>query len=219
MKTCNLEKFLKPKGIESRKKKPGVSTERRSDQELVRQALSGSQSAYQELLKRHQKAIFVAVYRLMHNRDEAWDLVQETFMKAFGSLATYREEFQFSTWLHRIASNCAIDYIRKKKIEAFSLDQPIQTKDSQVSIEIADWSSNPEAELAEKQRRLTIEEAINSLPPGYKEVILYRHKEEKSYQEIASILNLPVGTVKARIFRGRELLKKKLKAWRRGYES
>jgi len=179
--------------------------------------LAGNQAAYQELLQRHQKAIFAVVNKLVRNREEARDLVQETFMKAFGSLATYREEYQFSTWLHRIASNCAIDFIRKKKIEALSLDQPIQTKDSQVTLEVPDWSANPETEWVEKQRSLTIQEAIDSLPQGYKEVILYRHKEEKSYQEIAVILGIPVGTVKARIFRGRELLKKKLKAWRKGY--
>jgi RNA polymerase sigma-70 factor (ECF subfamily) len=190
---------------------------RKPDQELVRQALAGNQAAYQELLQRHQKAIFAVVNKLVRNREEARDLVQETFMKAFGSLATYREEYQFSTWLHRIASNCAIDFIRKKKIEALSLDQPIQTKDSQVTLEVPDWSANPETEWVEKQRSLTIQEAIDSLPQGYKEVILYRHKEEKSYQEIAVILGIPVGTVKARIFRGRELLKKKLKAWRKGY--
>lgn len=190
---------------------------RKPDQELVRQALAGNQAAYQELLQRHQKAIFAVVNKLVRNREEARDLVQETFMKAFGSLATYREEYQFSTWLHRIASNCAIDFIRKKKIEALSLDQPIQTKDSQVTLEVPDWSANPETEWVEKQRSLTIQEAIDSLPQGYKEVILYRHKEEKSYQEIAAILGIPVGTVKARIFRGRELLKKKLKAWRKGY--
>jgi len=190
---------------------------RKPDQELVRQALAGNQAAYQELLQRHQKVIFTVVSKLVRNREEARDLVQETFMKAFGSLATYREEYQFSTWLHRIASNCAIDFIRKKKIEALSLDQPIQTKDSQVTLEVPDWSANPEAEWVEKQRSLTIQEAIDSLPQGYKEVILYRHKEEKSYQEIAAILGIPVGTVKARIFRGRELLKKKLKAWRKGY--
>ena len=190
---------------------------RKPDQELVRQALAGNQAAYQELLQRHQKAIFAVVNKLVRNREEARDLVQETFMKAFGSLATYREEYQFSTWLHRIASNCAIDFIRKKKIEALSLDQPIQTKDSQVTLEVPDWSANPETEWVEKQRSLIIQEAIDSLPQGYKEVILYRHKEEKSYQEIAVILGIPVGTVKARIFRGRELLKKKLKAWRKGY--
>jgi len=184
---------------------------------LVREALAGDQAAYQHLLKRHQKKIFELILKLVRNREEARDLAQETFMKAFGSLATYREEFRFSTWLHRIAANCSIDYIRKKKIEALSLDQPVQTQDSQITLEIPDWSLNPEAEWVEKERSLSIQEAIDSLPSGYKEVILFRHKDEKSYQEIAGILGIPVGTVKARIFRGRELLKKKLKAWRKKY--
>ena len=208
---------MKLKQRSSRKREPESKEERRPDQELVREALAGDQAAYQHLLKRHQKKIFELILKLVRNREEARDLAQETFMKAFGSLATYREEFRFSTWLHRIAANCSIDYIRKKKIEALSLDQPVQTQDSQITLEIPDWSLNPEAEWVEKERSLSIQEAIDSLPSGYKEVILFRHKDEKSYQEIAGILGIPVGTVKARIFRGRELLKKKLKAWRKKY--
>lgn len=208
---------MKLKQGSSRKRKPELKEERKPDQELVREALVGDQAAYQHLLKRHQKKIFEVILKLIRNREEARDLVQETFMKAFGSLATYREEFRFSTWLHRIAANCSIDYIRKKKIQALSLDQPVQTQDSQITLEIPDWSPNPEAEWVEKERSLSIQEAIDSLPSGYKEVILFRHKDEKSYQEIAAILGIPVGTVKARIFRGRELLKKKLKAWRKKY--
>lgn len=209
---------MKPKSVAPRKGRPEIKIEKRPDPELVKAALAGSQSAYQALLKRHQKQIFEVVNRLVRNREEARDLVQETFMKAFGSLATYREEYRFSTWLNRIAANCSIDHIRKKKIEALSLDQPVLTEDSQVTLEVPDWSTNPEAEWVEKQTSLTIQEAIDSLPRDYKEVIVFRHKEEKSYQEIAAILGIPVGTVKARIFRGRELLKKKLKLWRKKHE-
>lgn len=95
-----------------------------------------------------------------------------------------------------------------------SLDQPLETKDGEVSIELADWTYNPEADLDSRQKSLSIDAAIETLPKKYREVIIFRHKQEKSYEEIAQILGIPVGTVKARIFRARELLKKKLKSLR-----
>jgi RNA polymerase sigma-70 factor (ECF subfamily) len=184
------------------------------DEQLIRMALANDQRAYRELLRRHRKAIFQIIVRIIRNKDETEDLVQETFMRAFNSLATYRSEYRFSTWLYRIAANCAIDYLRKKKIEALSLDKPIETKDGVVGLEIADTRYTPEEHLWAKQRRISIGEAIESLPDKYREVILYRHRDDQSYEEIAQILGLPVGTVKARIFRARELLKKKLKGIR-----
>ena len=132
-------------------------------------------------------------------------------MKAFSSLASYRSEYRFSTWLYKIAANSSIDYLRKRRIQVLSLDRPLETEDGSVELEIADYSFHPERDLERKQQRFSIEEAIESLSPKYREVIVYRHKEDKSYEEIADLLNIPVGTVKARIFRARELLKKKLK--------
>jgi len=154
------------------------------------------------------------VVRIVHNREEAQDLVQETFMKAFGSLSTYKCQYRFTTWLYRIAANSCIDYLRKRRLVSISLDQPLETKDGQVTIEVADWTYNPEQDLAARQKSVSIDAAIDSLPKKYREVILYRHKQDKPYEEIAQILNIPVGTVKARIFRARELLKKKLKSLR-----
>ncbi len=184
------------------------------DEHLISSALAGNQAAYKELLNRHKRAIFQIILKIVRDRDEAEDLVQETFMRAFHSLASYRSEFRFSTWLYKIAANCAIDYLRKKKIEALSLDKPVDTDDGTVGIDLPDASFNPEEKLWEKQRQISINEAIDSLPDKYREVILYRHRDDQSYEEIAQILKLPVGTVKARIFRARELLKKKLKGVR-----
>jgi len=113
-----------------------------------------------------------------------------------------------------VRANCAIDFVRKKRIEALSLDRPIQTKDGQVEFELPDRTWDPERNLVRKQKLKSIDEAIDSLPDKYREVIIYRHKDDKSYEEIADILGTPVGTVKARIFRARELLKKKLKSIR-----
>ena len=178
---------------------------------LIEDALKGSQKAYFALVNKHQGAVFHIINRIVQNSEAANDLVQETFMKAFNSLATYRSEYRFSTWLYKIAANSSIDYLRKKRIQALSLDQPIETKDGSVEFEVADDSYNPERDLVRKEQRFSIDEAIDTLPGKYREVIIYRHKEDKSYEEIAELLDIPVGTVKARIFRARELLKKKLK--------
>lgn len=179
---------------------------------MITEALAGSQQAYRILTEKHQSSVFHIIYKIVRDKETANDLVQETFMKAFSSLASYRSEYRFSTWLYKIAANCSIDFLRKKKINALSLDQELETKDGKVGIEVPDYSYHPEKELERKETRFSIEDAIESLPKKYKEVIIYRHKDDKSYEEIADLLDIPVGTVKARIFRARELLKKKLKS-------
>ncbi len=184
------------------------------DQILIKKALAGNEGAYDLLLKRHKDAIYRLIVRIVHNQEEAQDLVQETFMKAFGSLSSYKCQYRFTTWLYKIAANNCIDFLRKRRLTSISLDQPLETKDGEVTFEVADWTYNPEADLASRQKSISIDAAIDLLPPKYREVIIYRHKRDKSYEEIAQILNIPVGTVKARIFRARELLKKKLKLLR-----
>lgn len=177
----------------------------------IAKALAGDQRAYEYLVDKHRSAIFHIINRIVRDTDAANDLVQETFMKAFSALASYRSEYRFSTWLYKIAANSSIDFLRKRRIQALSLDRPLETGDGTVEIEVADYSFHPEHELVRKEQSYSINEAINSLPPRYREVIIYRHKDDKSYEEIADLLNIPVGTVKARIFRARELLKKKLR--------
>jgi len=179
--------------------------------EIIAAALEGSQKAYAQLVENHRTAIFHIINRIVHNDEVARDLVQETFMKAFASLGTYRSEYRFSTWLYKIAANSSIDHLRKRRIQALSLDTPVETQDGRLEIEVPDDTHNPELALVRKQQRFSIEEAIDSLPPKYREVIVYRHKDDKSYEEIADLLAIPVGTVKARIFRARELLKRKLR--------
>ncbi len=181
------------------------------DKILIESALGGDQSAYKQLMTRHQSAIFHIVFKIVRDKETAADLVQETFMKAFSSLATYRAEYKFSTWLYRIGANCAIDHLRKQKIRTLSLDAPTETADGTIEMEVPDDSYNPERDLLERERKISINDAIDSLPEKYRMVIVYRHKDNKSYEEIAEALNIPIGTVKARIFRARELLKKKLR--------
>ncbi len=181
------------------------------DSLMIEEALAGKQKAYTFLMEKHRPAIFHIINKIVRNDEIANDLVQETFMKAFGALASYRSEYRFSTWLYKIAANSSIDHLRKKRIQALSLDRPMETADGTVEIEIPDYSYHPGQDLERKEQNFGIEEAIDSLSPKYREVIIYRHKDDKSYEEIADLLNIPVGTVKARIFRARELLKKKLR--------
>lgn len=182
------------------------------DKLLIESALGGNQGAYKELMERHRSAIYHIILKIVRDREAVEDLVQETFMKAFASLATYRSEYKFSTWLYRIAANAAIDFLRKKRLKTLSLDAPVNSSDNDIGgIDIPDYSYSPEREIEEREKRMSINEAIDSLPEKYRLVIVYRHKDDKSYDEIAEALDIPIGTVKARIFRARELLKKKLR--------
>ena len=183
-----------------------------SDNELIARALGGDQKAYRLLTERHWSTTHHIVFKIVRDKETANDLVQETFMKAFASLASYRSEYRFSTWLYKIAANCSIDHLRKKRVNALSLDRHLETEDGEMEMEVADYSYHPGIDLERKEQRFSIEEAIKSLPDNYREVILLRHRDDKSYEEIAELLSIPVGTVKARIFRARELLKKKLKS-------
>ena len=179
--------------------------------QLIRDALSGKQSAFEALLNRYKNGIYNMIYQMIKNREEAEDLVQETFIKAFHSLESYNDHYAFSTWLYKIAFNHCIDAIRRKKLKTRPLDKPIHLHDGEVRHEIRDESRNPEKSLMFEEKRQRIQETIESLPERYRVAILLRHREERSYEEISEILKIPIGTVKARIFRAREILKKKLR--------
>lgn len=184
---------------------------RAEDSRLIAGAIAGNQVAYRALMKKYHDPICNLLYRMIREKDEVEDLAQEAFIKAFQSLASFNEEYAFSTWLFKIATNNCIDYIRKRKLQTFSIDKPIESKDGEFSFEIPDSTYEPDRELIARQRSRLLEEAIKSLPPKYRTVILMRHSEEKDYAEIAKELRLPIGTVKAHIFRAREMLYKNLR--------
>jgi RNA polymerase sigma factor (sigma-70 family) len=190
---------------------------RAEDSEIIAGALAGDNRAYQKLMDKYHDAIFNFIYRMVRDREQVEDLTQEAFIKAFGSLGSFNEEFAFSTWLYKIATNNSIDYIRKKKLQMFSIDKPIESKDSDFSFELPDDSYEADKELIIDQRAAMLNEAIGLLPEKYRTVIRLRHVEERSYEEIAKQLKLPIGTVKAHIFRARELLYKQLKRKIRHY--
>ena len=184
---------------------------------MIQRALGGDQPAYRRLRAKYYDAIYNLVSRMIRNRDEVEDLTQEAFVKTFASLATFNEEFAFSTWMYKIATNNAIDHIRKKRLLTFSIDKPIESDDSDYQFELPDSSFEPDQELIAHQRTKFLQEAIASLPPKYRQVIMMRHVDEMEYSEISKKLRLPLGTVKAHIFRAREILYRSLKNKMRYY--
>jgi len=185
--------------------------QKKEDFELISKAVGGEQHAFKDLMNRYQSQIFSLMYRMVHSSVEAEDLVQEAFMKAFTSLPNFNYEYAFSTWLYKIATNNCIDHLRKKKLQTFSIDAPVSYKDTSYHIEIPDLTYHPEKEMIRNERNSMIKVAIDDLPEKYRRVIYLRHTDELSYEEIAELLKIPIGTVKARIFRAREMLNKFLK--------
>jgi len=181
------------------------------DKSVIQRALDGDQSAFKEILNRYRGSIYNLIYKMVHNREETEDLVQEAFIKAFASLETFNEEYAFSTWLYKIAINNCIDHFRKRRLKTFSIDSPIESKNGTIKREFSDTSTLPDRPLLSKEKTKLIEDAIENLPEKYRISIVLRHNEDKSYEEISQILGIPLGTVKARIFRAREMLKKQLK--------
>lgn len=184
---------------------------KRDDSILVTKAKTGDGKAYDELTKLYKDAVYSIIYRMVHNKQEAEDLTQEAFIKAYNSINSFNEEYAFSTWLFKIATNNCIDFFRKRKLRTYSMDQTIQYKDDEIRQEYADNDPTADNVILANEKSMTIRNAILKLPEKYRTAIVLRHNEEKSYEEIAEILDLPLGTVKARIFRAREMLKKELR--------
>ena len=187
------------------------------DSQLISKAKSGDEYALEELLGKYKIAVYNLIYRMVKDKQEAEDLTQETFIKTFKSLPSFNEEYAFSTWIFKIATNNCIDFFRKRKLKTYSIDKPIQYKTSEIQQEHPDPDLNAEKSMMVQERSRLIKLAIESLPSKYNEAIVLRHQQEKSYEEISEILNLPLGTVKARIFRAREMLNKALKDKLTGY--
>ncbi len=174
---------------------------------LVSKALDGNDKAYAKLMSRYKESIYFMVLKMVHNRDDAEDLTMEAFGKAFKNLAKYSPEYAFSTWLFKIATNNCIDYIRKKRISTLSIDKSAEQDDgSKIPINIRSENPNPEQSVIKDQRKKVARALVGELNPKYKILIELRYFKEYSYEEIASELNLPLGTVKAQLFRAKELL-------------
>lgn len=181
------------------------------DDKLVKRAKGGDEKAYKELVDKYERALFYHILKMVKDREQVEDLVQEAFVKAFDNLSSYSTNYAFSTWLYRIATNNTIDYLRKKKLKTLSINKPKKTRDGEMELQLPDESASTDRNIIKKQRQQIVRNAIDDLPEKYRKVIELRHMEEKSYKEIAKILDSPLGTVKAHIFRARELLYKALK--------
>lgn len=179
------------------------------DYKLVRLALDhGDQKAYAELLQRYRESVYFMMMRMCSNKDDAEDLTIEAFGRAFKKLEQYSPDFAFSTWLFKIASNNAIDFIRKKKIKySISIDHKSEDSEgNEFSINIKASTLDPEESFIRKQKIETIRLLVDNLKPKYKEMIELFYFQEMSHEEISQKLNLPIGTIKAQLFRARDLL-------------
>jgi RNA polymerase sigma-70 factor (ECF subfamily) len=181
-----------------------------ADTELVLRALAGREDGFEELVRRYQRPIVAYVYRMVGDYDAALDLAQEVFIKVYNSLGRYRPEFKFSTWIYRIAHNAAIDHLRRQG--SFRTEGMEAEGEGGTTFEkpLASKSLTPEQESERRERRAEIEQVIGQLPPAYRELIVLRHSHDLSYDEIAEVTGLPLGTVKNRIFRAREAMRELL---------
>jgi RNA polymerase sigma factor (sigma-70 family) len=178
------------------------------DYNLVRRAVDqGDQKAYAELMSRYRDSIYFMLLKMINNKDDADDLTIEAFGKAFHRLKQYTPNYAFSTWLFKIASNNCIDWIRKQKKKTFSIDSPIGTDDGdEMTIELRSDGLDPEDIAIRDQKNAIMREVVDKLKPRYRQLVELRYYKEYSYEEIAEELDLPLGTVKAQLFRAREFL-------------
>lgn len=194
------------------------SSRAQEDLELVAKAKAGDQVSFSKLMSRYRDSIYFMVLKMVHNRDDAEDLTIEAFGKAFNNIGNYSADFAFSTWLFKIATNNSIDFIRKKRLQTTSLDQKTQTEEGEITpIAVKDHAPDPEESMVKEQRAAKIRAAIEQLSPKYKTLIELRYLDELSYEEIAEKLDIPLGTVKAQLFRAKDMLYNILKVTKEKY--
>jgi RNA polymerase sigma-70 factor (ECF subfamily) len=185
---------------------PSFSPNAKIDFHVVCRAKEGDQKAYAELMQRYKDSIYFMALKMVNNKDDAMDLTVETFGKAFENLDKYKPDFAFSTWLFRIATNNCIDFIRKKRINVVSLHTLTDNDGEERQLEMRSNTLNPEETSIRKQENEKLKNIVDQLPLRYRTLIILRYFEEQSYEEIAQQLDLPLGTVKAQLFRARDLL-------------
>jgi RNA polymerase sigma-70 factor (ECF subfamily) len=190
-----------------------LSTRGTDDYSLVLLAIEGDQQAYAKLMNRYRNSVYHAMFKMVNNRDDADDLTIEAFGKAFNKLPSYAPNYAFSTWLFKIAINNCIDHIRKKRLVTYSMDDTITSDSSrEFSHNIRDYEPDPEHKMIHDQKISHVRHLVQALSSKYRAMIELRYYDELSYEEIATELNLPLGTVKAQLFRAKELLYHQLKA-------
>jgi RNA polymerase sigma-70 factor (ECF subfamily) len=176
-----------------------------TDGELITKAISGREDGFEELVRRYQRPITAYIYRMLSDYESSLDVTQEVFIKVYNSLERYSSDYKFSTWLYRIAHNAAIDHIRRNSANLQSLET--ENTDGTYQLQLESPLLTPEQERERSEWRSEIEAVVKRLPSAYKELILLRHAQDLSYDEIAEVTNLPLGTVKNRLFRAREMMR------------
>ncbi|SDM10850.1 RNA polymerase sigma-70 factor, ECF subfamily [Daejeonella rubra] len=185
---------------------PNFSANARNDFNLVSRAKDGDQKAYAELMQRYKDSIYFMALKMVNNKDDAMDLTVETFGKAFENLEKYKPDFAFSTWLFRIATNNCIDFIRKKRLNVVSLHTLSEEDGEEKHMQVRAEGLNPEETSIKKQESEKLKHIVEQLPLRYRTLIILRYYDEQSYEEIAQQLDIPLGTVKAQLFRARDLM-------------
>lgn len=184
-----------------------------SDEQLVKRCLQGDSQAFEDLAVKYQNKIYALSYRYMGNEEDAYDMAQEAFIKAYRSLRSFKGDSSFGTWMYRIATNVCLDELRRRKrrIIPLSLDEPLATRDGdEVEKEIAD--SSPTADIVYEQKELSqyIQQVLDEMKPDHRATIILRDIMDLTYEEIAQVLDCSIGTVKSRLSRARDALRKKL---------
>jgi len=184
--------------------------EQLSDEELVSAVLDGDIDRFGDLVDRYQGRLVNYLYRLLRNLDEAHELAQEVFFKVYQALDRFDPKYRFSTWIFRVAQNAAIDQIRKRRLKLVSIHRQDDGEEEGRDWDLPSPNRGPYGDLRNVERGEAIQEAVEALPWEYRELIVMRHFGELSYDEIAKLKEMPLGTVKNKLFRGRQMLKEKL---------
>lgn len=179
-----------------------------ADVDLIARSLAGREDGFEELVRRYQRPMIGYVYRMTNDYDAALDVTQEIFIKVYNSLERYKTEYKFSTWLYRIAHNAAIDYLRRNSNGEVSLEIEADDETFERPLESSNPSPEKMRQLSEWREEIGV--VVQKLSPAYRELILLRHSQDMSYDEISEITGLPLGTVKNRLFRAREMMRQLL---------
>ncbi len=179
-----------------------------SDEELVELAQEGSRPAFASLIERHKGTIFGMALRVVGNREDAEEAAQDAFVRAFRALSKFRRDAKFGTWLYRIAMNVCLTKARQSRLDVTSIDASMEDNDDSAPLQIQDHSGNPDSLVEKSEFKDRVRDLISSLPPKYSAVLTMYHMQDLSYEEMSQTLDLPIGTVKAHLFRARGALKK-----------
>lgn len=180
------------------------------DRELVEKTLQGEKRAFEMIVRKYQQPLANYIGRMVGERELALDFTQEVFVKVYTSLPSYRPQFKFGTWLFKIASNTIIDHWRKKKIRACSLDQPVSAAAEEWSLQVPDDKPSVVRKYELAEMRVKIEHVLERLPESLRELFVWRHVNGLSYEEMAEIKGLPIGTVKNKVFQAKEMIRRLL---------